>query len=839
MSFQSLSVSLGIQILFMSNHSLFTDVILPVPLPRLFTYSIPVDMHQMVCVGKRVAVPFGKKKVYSGVVYQVHKNKPEEYETKDIISVLDDEPVVNTFQLKFWDWLADYYQCTLGEVYKAALPSGLKMESETRIIYNAEFEAQAPLSERENTILDIIAGKKVCSINDVNQLSGIKNCLPVIKRLLEYNAVFVNEHLKESYKAKTEKTISLHPNCQSEEALQQVFDKLSRAPKQQELLMSVLSMVGGLTGAITNQSVSKAELLKKANASPAALKELCNKDILAEQEHAIDRLDLAEKEVHVANALSQVQQVAFDEIKAGFEQKDVTLLHGVTSGGKTEIYIHLIEEQLKQGKQVLYLLPEIALTTQITSRLQKHFGNKMGIYHSKFADAERVEVWRNLQQHRNYQLIVGVRSSVFLPYTNLGLVIVDEEHENTYKQFDPAPRYHARDAAIVLGKSFGAKILLGTATPSIESYYNAQQGKYALVELLQRYEGIEMPEIVAVDVREAKRKKQMNSHFSPVLLEKMDEALQRGEQVILFQNRRGFSPFIECGQCAYVAKCVNCDVSMTYHKHLNQLVCHYCNHTMQLPTVCPACHSPAIETRGFGTEKIEEEMSLLYPDYKVARMDLDTTRSKSGYDKLIQKFEDRKVHILIGTQMIAKGLDFDNVSVVGILNADNMLNYPDFRAFERSYQLMTQVSGRAGRKNKQGLVVLQTSNPKHPVIMDVINHNFINHYTGQLEERQMFKYPPFYRLIYITIKHKEQSTTNKAAHLLAEQLRVIFGSRVLGPQAPVINRIQNLFIKKILIKMEKKASPTKVKHLMRESIFSLQAQQAFRYVTFQIDVDPA
>ncbi len=818
---------------------LFADIILPVPLPRLFTYAVPVDLVHLTAVGKRVAVPFGKKKVYSGIVNQLHHNKPEEYDTKDIISVMDEEAVVNAYQLKFWNWIADYYQCTLGEVYKAALPSGLKMESETRIIYNTEFVAESPLTDTENRILDIVAGKKVCSINDVNQLSGLKNSLPVIKRLLEYNAVFVNEHLKETYKAKTEKIILLHPKCQSEEVLQVVFDKLSRAPKQQELLMTFMSMAGGLTGAITNQSVVKPDLLKKANASQATIKELCNKEILLEQERTIDRLDLDDKEVRAAHTLSDVQQTAYDEIQASFQTHDVTLLHGVTSGGKTEIYIHLIEEQLKQGKQVLYLLPEIALTTQITSRLQKHFGNKMGIYHSKFADAERVEIWNNLLQQKNYELIVGVRSSVFLPFSNLGLIIVDEEHENTYKQFDPAPRYHARDAAIVLSSLFGAKTLLGTATPSVESYYNTQQGKYALVELLHRFEGIKMPEIVAVDVREAKRKKQMSSHFTPLLLEKIDGALQNGEQVILFQNRRGFSPFIECGQCAYVAKCVNCDVSMTYHKQPNQLVCHYCNHSMQLPTVCPACHSPAIETRGFGTEKIEEEMSLLYPDHKVARMDLDTTRSKSGYDKLIKKFEDGEVHILIGTQMISKGLDFDNVSVVGILNADNMLNYPDFRAFERSYQLMTQVSGRAGRKNKQGLVVLQTSNPKHPVIMDVINHNFINHYNGQLEERHLFKYPPFYRLINITIKHKEQPITNRAAHMLGEQLRVVFGSRVLGPQAPVINRIQNLYIKKIMIKMEKNASPTKVKHLMREVIFGLQAQQAFRSVTFQIDVDPA
>ncbi len=822
----------------MSSKLHFADIILPVPLPRLFTYTLPDDLVHLAEVGKRVAVPFGKKKMYSGIVYKIHQRKPDDYETKDIVSVLDEKPVVNPYQLKFWEWLADYYQCTLGEVYKAALPSGLKMESETRIIYNADFEAESLLSDRENSILDIIAAKKVCSINDLNQLSGLKNCLPVLKKLLEYNAVFVNEHLKEGYKEKTEKVICLHPDAQSEEVLQSIFDKLARARKQQDLLMTLLSLVGGLTGAITNQSIPKAELLKKANATPATLKELCKKNILMEQVRSVDRLDLEERTTIQANALSEVQQTAFDEIKESFETHDVTLLHGVTSGGKTEIYIHLIEEQLKLGKQVLYLLPEIALTTQITSRLQRHFGNRMGIYHSKFADAERVEVWQNLQAQKNYQLIVGVRSSVFLPFTNLGLIIVDEEHENTYKQFDPAPRYHARDAAIVQARLFGAKTLLGTATPSVESYFNAQQGKYALVELLQRYEGIKMPEIVAVDVREAKRKKQMNSHFTPLLLEKMGEALNNGEQVILFQNRRGFSPFIECGQCAYVVKCVNCDVSMTYHKHQNQLVCHYCNHSMPMPQVCPACHSPAIETRGFGTEKIEEEMSALFPDYKVARMDLDTTRSKSGYDKMIGKFENGEIQILIGTQMISKGLDFDNVRVVGILNADNMLNYPDFRAFERSYQLMTQVSGRAGRKHKQGLVILQTSNPQHPLILDVINHNFLNHLNAQLEERQLFKYPPYYRLINVTIKHKDQRIVNKASHKLGEHLRVIFGSRVLGPQAPVINRIQNLFIKKILIKLEKKASPGKVKHLMREAIFNLQAQQEFRYVTFQIDVDP-
>ena len=823
----------------MSSQNQFVDIILPVPLPRLFTYSIPEDLVSMVEVGKRVVVSFGKKKSYSGIVFKQHNNEPKEYETKPILSVLDSAPIVNNEQLRFWQWLADYYQCTLGEVYKAALPSGLKMESETNVIYNAEFVADHPLSPNEDKILDIVSAKKVCTINELNQLSGLKNCLPVLKRLLDNNALFVNEKLKEGFKAKTEKVLSLCDKFRNEESMQAAFDNLSRAPKQLELLMAFLTMCGGVNKANEGVIVIRQDLLKKNNASPSTLKELITKDIICESERNIDRLDLTEKEKHEAHPLNEAQQDAYQQIQGAFTTKDVCLLHGVTSGGKTEIYIHLIEEQLKKGKQVLYLLPEIALTTQITTRLKKHFGNLLGIYHSKFADAERVEVWNNLLEQKTYQIILGVRSSIFLPFQNLGLIIVDEEHENTYKQFDPAPRYHARDAAIVLANIFGAKTLLGTATPSVESYFNAQQGKYALIELTQRFEGIQMPEIIAVDTREARRKKKMNSHFSPVLLQHMDEALANGEQVILFQNRRGFSPFIECGQCAWVAKCVNCDVSMTYHKHFNQLVCHYCNHTEKLPDVCPACHSPAIETRGFGTEKIQEEMSILYPDYKVARMDLDTTRSKSAYDKIISKFEEGKVQILIGTQMISKGLDFENVRLVGILNADNMLNYPDFRAFERSFQLMTQVSGRAGRKHKRGLVILQTSNPEHPVIMDVINHNFSNHYQGQIEERRTFKYPPFHRLIYITVKHKDQQITNQAAYFIAKQLTTLLGNRVLGPQAPVINRIQNQFIKKVLIKVEKKASPVKVKQLIQEVIFSLQSQQAYRYVTFQIDVDPA
>ncbi|TAJ13297.1 primosomal protein N' [Marinilabiliaceae bacterium JC017] len=817
---------------------LFADIILPVPLPQLFTYEVEEEYGGMIAVGKRVVVPFGRKKLYSGIVHRVHEEKPTAYETKPIVSVLDSEPVVNRNQIRFWEWLADYYQCTLGEVLKAALPSGLKLESETRIIYNDEFEADRALSSRVSRVLDIIAAKKMCTIQEVNQISGLNNCLPILKQLLEYEAIFINERLKESYRAKTEKIVTLAPEMGNEPILEGVFKKLERAPKQLALLMAFIVECGGLNKAIEGGSVRRIHLLKKASSTGGVLKELLNKGILSQSEVEIGRLDLAPTDIQEIKALTAEQQSAIGAIQKQFTEKEVVLLHGVTSSGKTEIYIHLIEACLKKGQQVLYLLPEIALTTQITNRLKKHFGNQLGIYHSKFSDAERVEVWNNLLKGDGYKVIIGVRSSVFLPFSNLGLIVVDEEHENSYKQFDPAPRYHARDAAVVLARFHKAKTLLGTATPSIESYYNAQHGKYGLVELLTRYEGIKMPQIIAVNTREAYRKKQMKSHFSPVLLNHMEEAFARNEQVILFQNRRGFAPFVECNQCAWVPKCKHCDVSMTYHKHLNQLVCHYCNYSLSLPERCPACGTPGLETKGFGTEKIEEEIKQIFPEQKVARMDLDTTRSKKAYEKLIFQYEQKEIDILIGTQMISKGLDFENVSLVGILNADNMLNYPDFRAFERSFQLMAQVSGRAGRKNKQGLVILQTSNPNHPVIIDVINNNFLNNFTTQIEERELFKYPPFYRLINISIKHKDAQKTNKAAYLLGEQLRHLLGNRVLGPQAPPVGRIQNLFIKKIMLKVERRASSAKVKQLVREVIFSLTAQQEFRSVLFQIDVDP-
>ena len=815
----------------------YLDIILPVPLPKLFTYEAG-EWEQEVTEGKRVVVSFGKKKLYSGIIASVHGNKPGDYETKPVLTVLDEKPVVSKMQLRFWYWVADYYQCTLGEVYKAALPSGLKLESESYVIYNEDFVADKPLSEREGMVLDIISHKKKCTIHELNRLSGIHNCFPLVKRLLEKGAISVNEKLREGYKPKTETYLRLSDNLIKNKGLEAAFDSLNRAPKQLAVLMGLISETGGVEKAMAGKMVQKSKLMARLNVTSSVINELVRKDILAQEAVEVDRIISGEKGGSKLKSLSEEQKRAYHEIKSSFDKHNVTLLHGVTSSGKTEIYIHLIDEQLKNGRQVLYLLPEIALTTQITTRLKKHFGDRLGIFHSKFNDSERVEVWNNLLNKNGYEVILGVRSSVFLPFDNLGLVIVDEEHETSYKQFDPAPRYHARDAAIMLAYMSGARTLLGTGTPSFETYHNCEQGKYGIVELFERYTGIKMPVILPVDTKEAYRKKQMRSHFHPVLLEKMKEALDNDEQVILFQNRRGFAPYVECNQCAWVPRCEYCDVSLTYHKHLNHLVCHYCGHSVVMPAACPACGSPEIGTRGFGTEKIEEEIKQLFPDHPVARMDLDTTRNKRSYEKIIGEFERKKIRILIGTQMITKGLDFDSVSLVGILNADTMLNYPDFRAHERSFQMMAQVSGRAGRKGKQGTVILQTSDPQHPVIMDVIKHDFLHFYKSQLEERLMFKYPPFYRLIAITLKHKDKARCDKAAKLLAGYLSHTLGDRVLGPQPPPVNRIQNLFLNKLMIKIEKDLSVKKVKQAVAYYIDAVKHVEELKYVVFQIDVDP-
>ena len=817
----------------------FVDVILPLPLQASFTYALPPEMDGQVQIGCRVVVSFGRKKFYTGIVRNVHYLKPQEYEVKEVSAVLDEHPILLPLQFRFWEWLADYYLCTQGDVYKAALPSGLKLESETVVEYNPDFEATEPLSEREQKVLDLLAVEPEQTVTRLEKESGLKNILAVVKSLLEKDALFVKEELKRTYKPKTETRVRLTEAACNERRLHFFFDELQRrAPKQLDLLMKYIELSGCLGGREVKE-VSKAELLKRSGATPAVFSGLVDKGVFEVYQQEVGRLETVSQAVMSLNELNIHQQRAFDEIRVSFRKKNVCLLHGVTSSGKTEIYIHLIDEAVRQGRQVLYLLPEIALTTQITERLKRVFGSRLGIYHSKFPDAERVEVWQKQLSQEPYDIILGVRSSLFLPFQRLGLVIVDEEHENTYKQQDPAPRYHARNAAIVLASMCGAKTLLGTATPSVESWYNATEGgKYALVELKERYKEIQLPEIIPVDIKELQRKKRMNGPFSPLLLQYVREALEQKEQVILFQNRRGFAPMIECHTCGWVPKCKNCDVSLTYHKGLNQLTCHYCGYTQPVPRQCPACEGVDLRNRGFGTEKIEDDVKAIFPEARVARMDLDTTRTRTAYERIIHDFQQGRTDILIGTQMVSKGLDFDHVSVVGILNADTMMNYPDFRAYERAFQLMAQVAGRAGRKNKRGRVVLQTKSIDHPIIPQVMHNDFEGMVAGQLVERQLFRYPPYYRLVYVYLKHRNEQLLDVMAQTMAAKLRAVFGARVLGPDKPPVARIQTLFIRKIVLKIETNAPMARARQLLVQVQQEMVAEDRFKSLIVYYDVDP-
>ena len=796
-------------------------------------------MDGQVQIGCRVVVSFGRKKFYTGIVRNVHYLKPQEYEVKEVSAVLDEHPILLPLQFRFWEWLADYYLCTQGDVYKAALPSGLKLESETVVEYNPDFEATEPLSEREQKVLDLLAVEPEQTVTRLEKESGLKNILAVVKSLLEKDALFVKEELKRTYKPKTETRVRLTEAACNERRLHFFFDELQRrAPKQLDLLMKYIELSGCLGGREVKE-VSKAELLKRSGATPAVFSGLVDKGVFEVYQQEVGRLETVSQAVMSLNELNIHQQRAFDEIRVSFRKKNVCLLHGVTSSGKTEIYIHLIDEAVRQGRQVLYLLPEIALTTQITERLKRVFGSRLGIYHSKFPDAERVEVWQKQLSQEPYDIILGVRSSLFLPFQRLGLVIVDEEHENTYKQQDPAPRYHARNAAIVLASMCGAKTLLGTATPSVESWYNATEGgKYALVELKERYKEIQLPEIIPVDIKELQRKKRMNGPFSPLLLQYVREALEQKEQVILFQNRRGFAPMIECHTCGWVPKCKNCDVSLTYHKGLNQLTCHYCGYTQPVPRQCPACEGVDLRNRGFGTEKIEDDVKAIFPEARVARMDLDTTRTRTAYERIIHDFQQGRTDILIGTQMVSKGLDFDHVSVVGILNADTMMNYPDFRAYERAFQLMAQVAGRAGRKNKRGRVVLQTKSIDHPIIPQVMHNDFEGMVAGQLVERQLFRYPPYYRLVYVYLKHRNEQLLDVMAQTMAAKLRAVFGARVLGPDKPPVARIQTLFIRKIVLKIETNAPMARARQLLVQVQQEMVAEDRFKSLIVYYDVDP-
>lgn len=818
----------------------FVDVILPLPLNSCFTYALPEEMAGQVQLGCRVVVPFGKKKFYTGIVRNLHYLKPEGYEVKEVMAVLDAHPILLPMQFRFWEWLADYYLCTQGDVYKAALPSGLKLESETVIAYNPDFEATERLSEREQRVLDLLASEPEQAVTKLEKESGLKNILSVVKSLLDREAIFVKEELKRTYKPKTETRVRLTEAARNEHRLHFFFDELQRrAPKQLDLLMKYIELSGCLgTGAV--REVSKAELLQRASATPAVFGGLVDKGVFEVYQQEVGRLggSVPPAALQPLNCLNEHQQRAYDAVCDSFREKNVCLLYGVTASGKTELYIHLIDAMLKQGKQVLYLLPEIALTAQITERLRRVFGGRLGIYHSKFPDAERVEVWQKQLSAQPYDIILGVRSSVFLPFQRLGLVIVDEEHENTYKQQDPAPRYHARNAAIVLAAMYGAKTLLGTATPSIESWYNATTGKYALVELKERYKEIQLPEIIPVDIKELQHKKRMNGPFSPLLLQYVREALAQKEQVILFQNRRGFAPMIECHTCGWVPRCKNCDVSLTYHKGLGQLTCHYCGYTQPVPRKCPACEGVDLRNRGFGTEKIEDDIKVLFPEARVARMDLDTTRTRAAYERIIADFEQGRTDILIGTQMVSKGLDFDHVSVVGILNADTMLNYPDFRAYERAFQLMAQVAGRAGRKNRRGRVILQTKSMDHPIIPQVIANDFEGMAAGQLAERQLFHYPPYYRLVYVYLKNRNETLLDLMAQTMADRLRAVFGTRVLGPDKPPVARVQTLFIRKIVVKIETSAPLTRARQLLVQVQRGMLAEDRFKSLIVYYDVDP-
>lgn len=818
----------------------YVSVILPLALNRVLTYSVPDENAADVIVGGRVVVPVGKKKLYTGIVSEVFDDYDDDIEIKEIVSVLDVNPVVTKPQLMLWKWIADYYICSQGEVMKAALPAGLKMESETLVAANEDFmeDADEPLKKTELAVMENLSTSKQISIEDLSRLVKVKNLLPTMQSLLAKGAITLNEQLKDGYKPKYESYVTVSDRLLDNEAMNKTAAELERSPKQLELLLKFLSMSSFYVKG-ERKEVSKKDLLAKADASPAVLQGLVKKDIFRIYDKEVGRIDNS-KYANVVDRypLTDAQNKAYDEIVSNFQQKDVVLLHGVTSCGKTEIYIKLIDEALASGKQALFLLPEIALTTQLTTRLRRVFGEQLGIYHSKFSDNERVEVWQNmLSPEKEYKVILGVRSSIFLPFRNLGIVIVDEEHENTYKQYDPAPRYHARNAAMVLAKMHGAKVLLGSATPSIESYYHATQSKkYGFVELLTRFADIQLPEIQVVDVKTERLRKTMTGMFSKQMIDEMTRAISNHEQIILFQNRRGYSPFIECRSCAYVPRCKYCDVSLTLHRNDDSLVCHYCGYTIPVPQFCPSCGNPTLSSRGFGTEKAEEEITKIFPSAKVARLDLDVAKSRKSYESIISDFERGKTDILVGTQMISKGLDFEKVRVVGILSADQMLHYPDFRSHERAFQLISQVGGRAGRHGRRGLVVLQTTDVKHPVIDQVCQNSYRSMYLSQLNERTAFRYPPFYRLINLMVKGKDEAKTEAAAYDLANVLRSHFGQFVYGPDLPVVTRIQTLHIRKIMIKLDANSNVAPSKMIMKQCVDNLLLHHKGVFV--QIDVDP-
>lgn len=810
----------------------FVNVILPIPLQRLFTYRITEAESGFLKKGMRIAVPFGKKKIYTALVYKIHQEEPDAYEAKPIHQILDNTPVVNEMQLKHWEWISDYYMCSLGDVYRAALPSAFLLESETIVFKNPDFEDDSVLTDDEFLVFDALNQQAQLSILEISTILSKKNIFPLLKTMLSKQAILLKEEIYESYKPKLVKYIKLNEKQTGNAALSGLLETVQRAKQQHQALLTYFSL-----DAQIRKPLKAKDLQEKAGVSAAVLKGLVDKEILEFYHIQVDRVSFKERDGEL-KVLNKFQEQAYKEIETTFETKTVTLLHGVTSSGKTEVYAKLIQKQIDLGKQVLFLLPEIALTTQLIGRLKQYFGGRISVFHSKYSMNERVEVYNNvLESKPKAQIVLGARSSLFLPFSNLGLIIVDEEHETSYKQFDPSPRYHARDAAVLLAHMHGAKTLLGSATPSLESYYNATNDKYGLVTLSKRHGEVQLPEIELVDIKEKHRKKRMKGHFSDRLLVEIEEALKNKEQVILFQNRRGFSPVVECETCAVSPECPNCDVSLTFHKFRKELRCHYCNYRQAMPLSCGACGSTKMTTVGFGTEQIELELNELFPDVNVGRMDLDTTRGKYGYQKIIGAFQAQEIDVLVGTQMLSKGLDFGKVSLVGVMNADNMLNFPDFRAHERTFQMMVQVAGRSGRSKKRGKVIIQTFNPYHQILQQVSTNDFNGMYKEQLEDRWQFHYPPFYRILKITLRHRDLMTLDNAAEWFGKSLTNAFKDNVLGPTAPNVSRVRNLYIKHITLKIPPKQSLKDTKKHIERIQNTFTAIGAYRSVRLGIDID--
>ena len=820
---------------------LFAEIILPLPLYSTFTYEVPEEIRGDIQTGSRVLVQFGKKKYYTGIVDMLHSNPPEGYEVKPVMGLLDAAPVVRYPQIKIWKWSADYYLCSVGEVFKAAVPTGLKPESETFISYNNEWELPAgtEISDYEAVILQLMQEKKRLRISEIENELKIKASARIINRLLELGALEIDERVVEKYKARKVAYVELCCERDDNDSLHEFFDKVGRSRLQEKTLIAWLDLSGWMRQGEELREVERDALLKSAATSPAVLKALVDKKILRVVRKSVNRFRASQQfERPLLSSLSQIQQKAFDEIKNTFREKKVTLLHGVTGSGKTEIYSHLMAASLADGNQVLYLVPEISLTTQLTDRLQRIFGDRLLVYHSKFSDNERVDIWKRLLQSNEPLVVLGVRSSVFLPFAKLGLVIVDEEHEASYKQYDPAPRYNARDAATVLAAMHGANTLFGSATPSIETYYKALGGKYGLVELNARFNNSSLPDVEIIDMKAQRKKKENKGMLSAPLRLSLGKTLKENRQAIVFQNRRGFAPVVVCKECGWTPKCRNCDVSLVYHKNTSQLRCHYCGFSMNLPGLCPACGQNGIETFGYGTERIAEELHREFEGFRVARMDLDTTRNKEAYQEIIEEFANHETDILVGTQMVSKGLDFGKVNTVGVINADTLLNFPDFRSNERAFNMLEQVAGRAGRREEKGVVIIQTTQPDNPVLRFVRNHDFQSFYKEEILERERYAYPPFTKVINIYLKNKDAAVVDMAAVVFARKLREVFGNRVLGPEKPFVSRVALWYLQSIMLKVEAGASMKKVKDILRAIHASIAHDRYMKSTLVYYDVDP-